>query len=169
MPIYKRGNVWWTQFTVHGQRYQKSLETSNRRKASDEERKLIAQAEKGSLAAIVTDLARLTFAQALEIYLSDRQTSVSAKTKKPLAENTKATEKERAVILTARLGSFPVKKFTVDLLNAFIRERLKDVLRESFDAVWQTAKDHGTDLRTAAYMVAIRRVADSYATRGFYA
>lgn len=127
MPIYKRGNVWWTQFTVHGQRYQKSLETSNRRKASDEERKLIAQAEKGSLAAIVTDFARLNFAQALEIYLADRQTSVSAKTKKPLAENTKATEKERAVSLTARLGPFPVKKFTMDLLNAFIRERLKEV------------------------------------------
>ncbi|HEY5096016.1 MAG TPA: Glu/Leu/Phe/Val dehydrogenase [Candidatus Eremiobacteraceae bacterium] len=50
-----------------------------------------------------------------------------------------------------------------------VNERLKDVLRENFDAVWQTAKEHGTDLRTAAYMVAIRRVADSYTTRGFYA
>jgi glutamate dehydrogenase (NAD(P)+) len=50
-----------------------------------------------------------------------------------------------------------------------VNERLKDVLRENFDAVWHTAKEHSTDLRTAAYMVAIRRVADSYKTRGFYA
>jgi glutamate dehydrogenase (NAD(P)+) len=50
-----------------------------------------------------------------------------------------------------------------------VNERLKDVLRENFDAVWEDAKAHNTDLRTAAYMVAIRRVADSYKTRGFYA
>ena len=50
-----------------------------------------------------------------------------------------------------------------------VNERLKDVLRENFDAVWGMAKEHKTDLRTAAYMVAIQRVADSYTTRGFYA
>jgi integrase len=127
MPIYKRGNVWWTQFTVHGQRYQKSLETSKKRKASDEERKLIAQAEKGFLSANVTDTARLTFGAALEIYLADRETSVSPKTKKTLAENTKTTEAERAVILKAHLGTFPVKKFTAELLHSYIRERLKKV------------------------------------------
>ena len=50
-----------------------------------------------------------------------------------------------------------------------VNERLKDVLRENFDAVGGMAKEHKTDLRTAAYMVAIQRVADSYKTRGFYA
>jgi integrase len=127
MSLYKRGNVWWTQFTVHGQRYQKSLEKKRRREAIDEERKLIGQAEKGILSVNMTDFARLTFGAAVELYLADRESCVSSKTKKPLAENTKTTEAERAVILKAHLGSFPLKKFTADLLQAYIRKRLEKV------------------------------------------
>jgi integrase len=119
--------VWWARFTVHGQRYRRSLETTKKRDAIDEERKQIAQAAKGILSANVTDFARLTFGKALEIYLADRETSVSPKTKKPLAEKTKTTEAERAVTLTARLGAFSVKKFTPDLVHAYIRERMKEV------------------------------------------
>ena len=50
-----------------------------------------------------------------------------------------------------------------------VNERLRDVLRENFDEVWNTASSHKTTLRTAAYMVAIRRVAEAYEARGFYA
>ncbi len=50
-----------------------------------------------------------------------------------------------------------------------VNERLRDVLRENFDEVWNTAKNHKTTLRTAAYMVAIHRVAEAYEARGFYA
>ena len=50
-----------------------------------------------------------------------------------------------------------------------VNERLRDVLRENFDEVWNTAQNHKTTLRTAAYMVAIHRVAESYHARGFYA
>jgi glutamate dehydrogenase (NAD(P)+) len=50
-----------------------------------------------------------------------------------------------------------------------VNERLRDVLRENFDEVWNTAASHKTTLRTAAYMVAIRRVAEAYEARGFYA
>jgi len=50
-----------------------------------------------------------------------------------------------------------------------VNERLRDVLRENFDAVWETAQMHKTSMRTAAYMVAIRRVIDSLTTRGIYA
>ncbi|MBC5826026.1 MAG: Glu/Leu/Phe/Val dehydrogenase [Candidatus Eremiobacteraeota bacterium] len=50
-----------------------------------------------------------------------------------------------------------------------VNDKLRDVLRENFDAVWETARSHKTSLRTAAYMVAIRRVIDSLTTRGIYA
>jgi glutamate dehydrogenase (NAD(P)+) len=50
-----------------------------------------------------------------------------------------------------------------------VNERLKDVLRENFDAVWDIAVNRKVTLRTAAYMLAIRRVVDSLMTRGIYA
>ena len=39
-----------------------------------------------------------------------------------------------------------------------VRQELEHVLCEAFDAVWLEAKHHGCSLRTAAYMIAIRRV-----------
>jgi len=50
-----------------------------------------------------------------------------------------------------------------------VNERLADVMRENFDAVWDLAQNHKVTLRTAAYMLAIRRVVDSLTTRGIYA
>jgi len=50
-----------------------------------------------------------------------------------------------------------------------VNERLADVMRENFDAVWDLAQNHKVTLRTAAYMLAIRRVVDSLMTRGIYA
>jgi glutamate dehydrogenase (NAD(P)+) len=50
-----------------------------------------------------------------------------------------------------------------------VNERLADVLRENFDAVWDIAETQKVTLRTAAYMLAIRRVVDSLLTRGIYA
>jgi glutamate dehydrogenase (NAD(P)+) len=50
-----------------------------------------------------------------------------------------------------------------------VNERLAEVLRENFDAVWDIAQNRKVTLRTAAYMLAIRRVVDSLMTRGIYA
>ena len=50
-----------------------------------------------------------------------------------------------------------------------VNERLKDVLSENFAAVWDIAENRKVTLRTAAYMLAIRRVVDSLMTRGIYA
>src|SRR5215472_4587347 len=47
-----------------------------------------------------------------------------------------------------------------------VNERLKDVMRENFDEVWAMAEQYKAPLRQAAYMLAIRRVVDCYATRG---
>ena len=50
-----------------------------------------------------------------------------------------------------------------------VNERLEEVLRENFDEVWDIAQNRKVTLRTAAYMLAIRRVVDSLTTRGIYA
>jgi glutamate dehydrogenase (NAD(P)+) len=50
-----------------------------------------------------------------------------------------------------------------------VNERLRDTLKENFDAVWDIAQNRKVTLRTAAYMLAIRRVVDSLLTRGIYA
>ncbi len=60
-----------------------------------------------------------------------------------------------------------------DLQNLFWREatinaRLKEVMVKSFNDVLDLAKKHKVDMRTAAYMLAVSRVADATLTRGIY-
>lgn len=123
--ISKRGSVYWTRFTVNGERYQLSLETKNRQDALRLEHDKIEEANKGLLPSKAPDLARFTFAEALRIYLEDRHNRISAKTGSPLAENTKRTELERTVPLVKRLGSYRVSKFTAQLVQNYLDERNK--------------------------------------------
>ncbi len=60
-----------------------------------------------------------------------------------------------------------------DLQNLFWREatinaRLKEVMVKSFNEVLNMSRKHKVDMRTAAYMVAVNRVADATLTRGIY-
>jgi len=60
-----------------------------------------------------------------------------------------------------------------DLQNLFWREatinaRLKEVMVKSFNDVLALAQKHKVDMRTAAYMLAVRRVAEATLTRGIY-
>ncbi|MFN2519542.1 MAG: Glu/Leu/Phe/Val dehydrogenase [Candidatus Limnocylindria bacterium] len=60
-----------------------------------------------------------------------------------------------------------------DLQNLFWREatinaRLKEVMVKSFNDVLEMAKRQKVDMRTAAYMVAVSRVAEATLTRGIY-
>jgi len=50
-----------------------------------------------------------------------------------------------------------------------VNDRLRDLLRENFDVVWDTSKEYGTTMRGATYIVAIKLVVDAYMTRGIYA
>ena len=49
-----------------------------------------------------------------------------------------------------------------------VDERLHRVMVRAFNAVYETAKQHNVDMRTAAYIVAIRRVAEAVRLRGIY-
>src|SRR6266540_2785467 len=60
-----------------------------------------------------------------------------------------------------------------DLQNLFWREatinaRLKEVMVKSFNDVLDLSRKHKVDMRTAAYMLAVSRVADATLTRGIY-
>jgi glutamate dehydrogenase (NAD(P)+) len=49
-----------------------------------------------------------------------------------------------------------------------INSRLKRIVSRAFDDVLRTAREHGIDLRQAAYMLAVSRVAEATVTRGIY-
>lgn len=46
--------------------------------------------------------------------------------------------------------------------------RLRRILEKAYDTTLHTAEQHGIDMRTAAQVTAIRRVANAIMTRGFY-
>jgi glutamate dehydrogenase (NAD(P)+) len=50
-----------------------------------------------------------------------------------------------------------------------VNERLEGKMMQAFDAVLQTAQRYTVDMRTAAYIVAISRVATVTKMRGMYA
>jgi glutamate dehydrogenase (NAD(P)+) len=54
--------------------------------------------------------------------------------------------------------------WTIDEINA----RLRRVLVRAFEDVHRTATEHDVDLRLAAYMLAVNRVAEATLTRGIY-
>jgi glutamate dehydrogenase (NAD(P)+) len=49
-----------------------------------------------------------------------------------------------------------------------ITSRLQEVMTRAFNRVWALGSKEGTDLRTAALMEGIRRVAEGYRVRGLY-
>jgi glutamate dehydrogenase (NAD(P)+) len=49
-----------------------------------------------------------------------------------------------------------------------VNERLSQILVRAFAQVWDAAEKHSVDLRTAAYIVGVSRVAEATITRGIY-
>ena len=72
MSLKKRGEVWWTDFTVGGQRFRLSLETGNWQQAEQRQKERMAEAAAGKLAALKQPLARLPLRQAVEQYLCEK-------------------------------------------------------------------------------------------------
>jgi integrase len=77
MALYKRNKTWHTDFSVNGQRFRQSLETSDWREAQAKEKELIAQASQGKLAVAQKDFARLGFSEAAQRYLARRRQELS--------------------------------------------------------------------------------------------
>ena len=52
--------------------------------------------------------------------------------------------------------------------EARINESLKEIMDRAFEAVYKMSDLHEVHMRTAAYMVAVSRVAEATTTRGLY-
>jgi integrase len=115
MALQKRGKTWHTHFFVDGERYRKSLETSDWREAQRKERELIAEARAGRLAACRDEFSRLSFGEAADRFIADRIPH--------LAVESVQTEKGRAKPIKAAIGTIPVWRLTVDQVRAYLRER----------------------------------------------
>lgn len=72
MALYKRSGTWWTDFSVNGQRFRLSLDTSDWREAQRQEKERIAQASAGKLTTSGQQFARLAFSEAADRFLNER-------------------------------------------------------------------------------------------------
>src|SRR5208283_1879972 len=115
MSLYKRGKTWHTDFTVNGERFRQSLETTDWREAQSEEKKLIAQASDGKLTPKTHLFARLGFSEAADRHLADRLPS--------LAKRSIETEKERLKPLRKYFGQMPLTRISPDTMRTYIAER----------------------------------------------
>ena len=115
MALKKRGKTWHTHFFVDGERFRKSLDTSDWREAQRKERELIAEAKKGKLMASRDEFARLPFGEAADRFIADRLPR--------LAPRSVQTEKERVKPIKARIGGVHVWRLTVEDVRAYLRER----------------------------------------------
>jgi glutamate dehydrogenase (NAD(P)+) len=52
--------------------------------------------------------------------------------------------------------------------EAEVNAKLNDIVTRAFDETWRTAQERGVGMRTAAYGLAVRRVAEATVTRGIY-
>ena len=118
MALYKRGTTWHTDFSVNGERFRQSLDTSDWREAQSRERDLIAQASEGKLTPKTHLFARLGFSEASNRHLEDRLPSLAARSID--------TERERLKPLQRFLGQTPLSRITTDTLRAYIAGRRKE-------------------------------------------
>ena len=115
MALKKRGDTWHTHFFVDGERFRKSLDTSDWREAQRKERDLITEAKQGKLMASRDEFSRLPFGEAADRFIADRLPRLAARSVQ--------TEKERVKPIKAGIGSIPVWRLTVEQVRTYLRDR----------------------------------------------
>ena len=115
MSLYKRGGTWWTDFSVNGQRFRLSLDTSDWREAQRQEKEKITDAQQGKIAPASQQFSRLSFSQAAERFLLQRVVEVSA--------NTLSTETDQMKALKSFFGSKTVNRITADDVRCYQAHR----------------------------------------------
>ena len=124
MSIYKREKTYWTDFSVNGQRYRESLDTSDWRAAQSREKELIAQASAGKLAPSGQQFARLAFSEAADRYLETRKLELS----------TRSLKKERQLLVYPRqfFAATSLNRIDSEGLLAYRESRAKNGLKPSY-------------------------------------
>src|SRR5882672_1828753 len=117
MSIYKREKTWWTDFSVNGQRYRESLDTTDWREAQRLEKERISEAQQGKLVPSSQQFARLAFSEAAIRYVDDRRAH--------LAPRSIITEQERLKPLKYFFGAMALNRISADSIRQYIGDRKK--------------------------------------------
>ncbi len=123
MALYKRKKTWWADFSVHGERYRQSLDTTDWRAAQAKQKELIAQANQGKLAPSSQQFARLAFVEAAERYVDSRRLELS--------ESSLKKERQLLVQPSRYLQATPLTRITTESLLAYREWRIKGVVGAS--------------------------------------
>src|SRR5271154_4668687 len=117
MALFRRNKTWWTDFSVNGQRFRQSLDTTDWREALHHEKELIGQAQVGKLSATGQTFARLVFIEAADRYLNSRKLELSDRSLK----------KERQLLVQPSrfFEAAPVARITTENLLAYRESRAK--------------------------------------------
>ena len=114
MSLFKRGNIYWTDFSVNGVRYRMSLDTTDWREAQSREKEKITEASQGKIAPSNQQFARLAFAEAAERYVEGRRLELAPR----------SIQKEQELLRASKqyFGSRPLNRIAAEDLQAY-RER----------------------------------------------
>jgi integrase len=115
MALYKRRKTWWTDFSVNGQRYRQSLDTTDWRQAQASEKELIGQAAVGKLAPSSQQFAKLAFIEAADRYVADRLAH--------LAPRSIDTERERLKPLRTFFSALTLTRISADCVRDYVAHR----------------------------------------------
>jgi integrase len=115
MSLYKRSNTWWTDFSVNGQRFRMSLDTSDWREAQRVQKEKISEAQQGKLAPSSQRFARLALSEAADRFLTDRIAH--------LAPRSIQTERERSGPLKAYFGATQLTHISADCIRQYVAHR----------------------------------------------
>lgn len=114
--VYKRGNNWYLDVTVNGERYREALHTSDRREALGFEKKRVAELQQGKgHTAADKDFARACFSDAAEAFIGERIGHV--------AQRTNQFERERIKPLSEFFGDKTIMKIRADDVRAYQKAR----------------------------------------------
>src|SRR4051812_2510380 len=111
MALYKRGKTWHTDFTVNGQRFRQSLDTTDWREAQSKEKELIARASEGRLAASNQQFSRLRVGEALDRYLEDRSIHVSPRSHRSESDHAKPIRQHLRMLPLAQINADAILKY----------------------------------------------------------
>ena len=116
--LYKRGKTWWADFSINGERFQKSLGTSRWNAALEKKRELEGDAREGKLAPKARKFgARVSFGEAADRYSEERLAH--------LAPRSVSTERERLKPLRAYFAGMTLAGISADSILAYIGHRKK--------------------------------------------
>jgi hypothetical protein len=124
MAIFKRGRTWWSDFSVNGQRFRLSLDTSDWREAQRQEKERIAQASAGKLTTSGQQFARLAFSEAAGRYLDGRKLELSEQS---LKKEKQLLERPRAFF-----AAIPLNRMNAESLLAYRESRARDGRKPSY-------------------------------------